>query len=53
MGPAGLRIRPEVGVHTTAFPCATLLASTWNEALVEQVGAAGAAEVLENNIAVC
>ena len=51
-GPAGLRIRPEVGVHTTAFPCATLLASTWNEALVEQVGAAGAAEVLENNIAV-
>ena len=25
-GPAGLRILPEVGVHTTAFPCATLLA---------------------------
>lgn len=51
-GPAGLRIRPEVGVHTTAFPCATLLASTWNEELVERVGAAGASEVLENNIAV-
>lgn len=51
-GPAGLRIRPEVGVHTTAFPCATLLASSWNPQLVEQVGEAGASEVLENNIAV-
>lgn len=51
-GPAGLRIRPEVGVHTTAYPCATLLACAWNPELVEQVGASGAAEVLENNIAV-
>ena len=51
-GPAGLRIRPEVGVKTTAFPCATLLASTWNTQLVERVGEAGAEEVKENNIAV-
>lgn len=51
-GPAGLRIQPEVGVCTTAWPCATLLAATWNQELVEQVGAAAAAEVKENNIAV-
>lgn len=51
-GPAGLRIRPEVGVKTTAFPCATLLASSWNTPLVERVGEAGAEEVRENNIAV-
>ncbi len=51
-GPAGLRIAPETGVTTTAFPCATLLACTWNPSLVERVGAAGAEEVKENNIAV-
>lgn len=47
-GPAGLRIC----LNTTAWPCATLLASTWNTELVEQVGVAGAEEVKENNIAV-
>ena len=46
-GPAGLRIAPECGVCTTAWPCATLLAYTWNPDLVEQVGAAGAEEVKE------
>lgn len=51
-GPAGLRIAPECGVCTTAWPCATLLASTWNQELVEEVGKAGAEEVKENNIAV-
>lgn len=51
-GPAGLRIRPECGVVTTAFPCATLLACTWDPALVEKVGAAGASEVYENGIGV-
>ena len=30
-GPAGLRIVPECGVHTTAWPCATLLACTFNQ----------------------
>ena len=51
-GPAGLRIRPECGVCTTAWPCATLLASSFNEELVEQIGRAGALEVKENNIGV-
>jgi len=51
-GPAGLRINPNCGVATTAFPCGTLLASTWNPEIVEEVGAAGGAEVKENNIAV-
>ncbi len=49
-GPAGLRLQAEAGVCTTAWPCATLLAATWDPELVEQVGAAGAAEVKENNI---
>ncbi len=51
-GPAGLRIEGKCGVCTTAFPCATQLACTWNPELVEQVGAAGGAEVKENNIGV-
>ena len=49
-GPAGLRIRPEVGVNTTAFPIATLLASTWDPELVQEVGFAAGEEVKENNI---
>ena len=51
-GPAGLRIQPEVGVCTTAWPCATLLAASWDPELTAQVGAAAAAEVKENNISV-
>ncbi len=51
-GPAGLRILPECGVTTTCWPCSTLLACSWNADLIEQVGAAGGAEVKENNIAV-
>ena len=51
-GPAGLRIEKKCGVVTTAWPCATLLACTWNPDMLYQVGAAGAAEVKENNIAV-
>ena len=49
-GPAGVRIAPQCGVCTTAWPCSTLLACTWNPELVEQVGAAGGAEAKENNI---
>ena len=51
-GPAGLRITPECGVYTTAWPCATMLAATWNPQLVKEVGSAAAEEVKENNIAI-
>ncbi len=51
-GPAGLRLNEECGVPTTAWPCATLLACSWNLDLVEQVGVAGGKEVKENNLAV-
>jgi len=51
-GPAGLRLDPVCGVCTTAWPCSTLLAATWNEELVSQVGIAAAEEIKENNIAV-
>lgn len=51
-GPAGLRIKPECGVTTTAFPCATLLACTWNTGIVREIGAAGAREVHENGVGV-
>lgn len=51
-GPAGLRILPEVGVCTTAFPSATLLACTWNPEVTYQVGVAAGEEVKENNLAV-
>ena len=51
-GPAGLRIEPQCGICTTAWPCATLLACTWNPDLVCEVGRAGAREVKENNISI-
>ena len=50
-GPAGVRIAPEVGVCTTAFPCSTLLACTWNPDVLEAVGRAGGEELKENNLA--
>ena len=50
-GPAGVRIAPEVGVATTAFPCSTLLACTWNEDMCYRVGVAGGEEAKECNFA--
>ena len=51
-GPAGLRVVKESGVRTTAFPCACLLACTWDPEVTEAVGRAAGAEVKENNIGV-
>lgn len=51
-GPAGLRIMPEVGVVTTAWPCATMLACSFNVEIAESIGAAVAEEIKENNIGI-
>ena len=51
-GPAGLRTKPQCEIKTTAWPCEALLASTWDCALIEKIGEAGAGEFRENNIGI-
>ena len=51
-GPAGVRIKEECGVYTTAFPCSTQLACTWDPKIAYAIGEAGAKELKENNLAI-
>lgn len=55
-GPAGVRTykgdNPVNTVYTTCWPCATLMACTWDEDLIFTVARAGGMEVKENNVAV-
>lgn len=45
-GPAGVRrTKP-----TTCFPCATLLACTWNEKILEEIGTVMGDECIENGV---
>lgn len=51
-GPAGLRLDSCNEIPTTAWPCATMLASTFNTDLMKEIGTAGAMELEENNLGV-
>ena len=46
-GPAGVRLYPIAGISTTAWPCATLIACTWDPDLAYAVGRAGGLEAKE------
>ena len=51
-GGAGLRVEARTGVTATAWPCATMLACTWDQDLLERIGGAAGLEVKENNLCV-
>lgn len=47
-GPAGFRGHTDSGLCTTYFPCANVLAQTWDPALARRMGKAGALELKES-----
>ncbi len=51
-GPAGVRLYPIAGIATTAWPCATLIACTWDPELAYEVGRAGGLESKETGFAI-
>ncbi len=60
-GPAGMRVRgvnvngknvSASGVYATAFPIGTMLASSWNEDVMYEVGKAAATELLEQGMGI-
>lgn len=51
-GPAGVRVATETGIGTTAFPCATLIACTWDPEIAYEIGRAGALEAKECALAI-
>lgn len=51
-GPAGIHLTAKAGIATTAFPCATLIACTWDPNLLYEMGKAGAREGKENGLAI-
>lgn len=51
-GPAGLRLNTATGVSTTAWPCAALLACTFNTDIIFEVGAAASRELKECNLGI-
>jgi len=51
-GPAGVRLVPDRGINTTAFPVETALACTWDVELLEEIGSTIALELKENNICI-
>lgn len=51
-GPAGVRIQPHVGVCTTAWPCATMVAASFDTGVAEALGRAAAEELKELNLAI-
>ncbi len=51
-GPAGLRLDPCTGIATTCFPCASLVACTWNPELAFEIGRAGGLECKENALGI-
>ena len=50
-GPAGVHLSTETGIATTSWPCATLLACTWDPNLAYAMGTAGGLECKENGLA--